>query len=157
MKASNVILVAGVTVFALGLLSCASLRQPPDPAKVRAQIAEYRQQEIALVRKTVTDPVRVERFLELLAERDRLVEKHARRVIEHREMIAALTADYDTRREEFEVLLAEFNRQRAVAQRDTVDLVAAMKAVTTADEWRVISRFQLKRLHPRQLVYGTGA
>ena len=157
MKSSNVILVAGIAILALSLLSCAGLRQPPDPAKVRAQIAEYRQQEIELVRNTVADPARVEHFLELLAERDRLVEKHATRVIEHREKIAALTADYDTRREDFEVLLAEFNRQRAAAQQETIDLVAAMKAATTADEWKVISRFQLKRLHPRQLVYGTGA
>lgn len=157
MRASNVILVAGIGLLALALLSCASLRQPPDPAEVRAQIAEYRQQEIALVRNTVADPVRVERFLELLAERDRLVEKHARRVIEHREKIAALTADYDTRRGDFEVLLGEFNSQRAAAQKDTIDLVTAMKAATTADEWKVIARFQLKRLHPRQLVYGTGA
>jgi hypothetical protein len=32
-----------------------------------------------------------------------------------------------------------------------------MKAATTADEWKAISRFQLQRLHPRQLVYGAAA
>jgi hypothetical protein len=71
--------------------------------------------------------------------------------------MAALAADYDARREDFETLLADFNRQRASAQKDTIDLVAAMKAATTADEWKVISRFQLKRLHPRELAYGTAA
>lgn len=139
------------------LLSCAGLRQPPDPAKVQAQIAEYRQQEIELVRDTVSDPARAERLLQLLAERDHLVETHAKRVIAHRQKMSALTADYDARREDFEALLADFNRQRASAQKETIDLVAAMKAATTADEWKVISRFQLKRLHPRELIYGIAA
>jgi hypothetical protein len=131
--------------------------QPPDPVKVQRQIAEAREQEIALVRATVTDPERAERLLQLLAERDRLVEEHAKLVIEHREKIALLAADYDARREDFEVLLARFNQQRESAQRETIDLVAAMKAATTADEWKDISRFQLKRLEPRKLVYGAAA
>ena len=156
MKVSKVILVAGAAIFAVTLLSCASLRQPPDPARVRAQIAEYREQEKELVRNTVADPLRVEQFMELLEKRDRLVEEQAKMVIEHRERIAALTADYDARRDEFEEVLAEFNRRRAAAQQDTIDLVAAMKAVTTTDEWKVIADFQLKRLHPRQLVFGGG-
>ena len=71
--------------------------------------------------------------------------------------MAALTADYDARREDFEVLLGDFNRQRASAQKATIDLVTAMKAVTSADEWKTISRFQLKRLEPRKLVYGAAA
>ena len=157
MKISQGILIAAIAVLAVALLSCANLTQPPDPAEVQAQIAEAREQEIELVRATVADPERAERLLELLAERDRLVQEHAKRVIEHREKIAVLTADYDARREDFEALLADFNRQRASAQKETIDLVAAMKAATTADEWKVISRFQLKRLEPRKLVYGAAA
>ncbi len=151
----GILIVAPVLLAIILLSSCATFNQPPDPAKVQTQIAEYRQQEIELVRDTVSDPARVERLLELLAERDRLVEAHAQRVTAHRERMAALAADYDARREDFETLLADFNRQRASAQKDTIDLVAAMKAATTADEWKVISRFQLKRLHPRELAYGT--
>jgi hypothetical protein len=157
MRVSRSVLIAAVAVVALGLLSCASLMQPPDPVKVQRQIAEAREQEIELVRATVADPERAQRLLGLLAERDRLVEEHARRVVEHREKIALLAADYDARREDFEVLLARFNKQRESAQRETVDLVAAMKAATTAEEWKVISRFQLKRLEPRKLVYSTAA
>lgn len=157
MNASRGLVIVGTAVLAATLLSCTSLMQPPDPAKVQAQIAEYRQQELELVRNTVSDPKRVERLLELLAERDRLVEQHAKQVIEHRRKVAALAADYDARREDFDLLLASFNHKRATAQKETIDLVAAMKAATTADEWKVISRFQLKRLHPRNLVYGSPA
>ena len=153
----RIVIAATATLAVVSLPSCASLRQPPDPAEVQLRIAKYREQEIELVRATVSDPVRAERVVELLGERDRLVKEHAQRVIEHRERIAILAADYDARRENFEALLAEFNRQRALAQKETIDLVVAMKAATTADEWKAISRFQLKRLHLRQLVYGAAA
>ena len=158
MKAvSRIVIAVTVSLAAVVLLSCASLRQPPDPAKIQLKIAAAREKEVALVRETVSEPARAERLLELLGERDRLVEKHARHVIEHREKIAVLAADYDARREDFEALLADFNRQRALAQKETIDLVLAMKAATTADEWKTISRFQMKRLQPRQLVYGAAA
>lgn len=155
MKTSGGVFLAAATLVGLVLLaSCATLTRAPDPGKVRAQIAEDREQELALVRATVADPGRAERFIELLAERDRLVEEHAGRLAAHREKMAVLTADYDARREDYETLLAAFNRQRALAQKETIDLVAAMKAATTADEWNTISKFQLKRLDPRKLVYG---
>ena len=158
MKSSAGILLATVAALALLLLaSCATLRQPPDPSKLQARIADARVQEIELVRATIADPARVERFTELLAERDRLVEEHARRLIDHRRKLAALAADYDARREDFETLLTEFNATRAAAQKETIDLVAAMKAATTANEWKAISKFQLKRLEPRKLVYGAAA
>ena len=158
MKTLTGIFLATACMFVVDqLASCATLTQPPDPAKVQAQIAEAREQEIELVRATVADAERAERLLELLAERDRLVAEHAKSVIEHRQKIATLTADYDARREDFEALLADFNRQRASAQKETIDLVAAMKATTTPDEWKTISRFQLKRLEPRKLVYGAAA
>jgi hypothetical protein len=78
-------------------------------------------------------------------------------LIAHREKLMTLTADYDARREDFEALLAELNRKRAAAQKETIDLVAAMKAATTAEEWKTIAGFQLKRLNPRQLTYGQAA
>lgn len=147
-------LVAATIAGLVLLAACATLTRAPDPAKVKAQIAEAREQELALVRATVADPGRAERFIELLGERDRLVEKHARLLVAHREKMAVLAADYDARREDFEAQLTTFNRQRAAAQKETIDVVAAMKAATTADEWKTISKFQLKRLEPRKLVYG---
>jgi flagellar motility protein MotE (MotC chaperone) len=158
MKILTGLFLAATCMFVVVLLaSCATLTQPPDPGKVQAQIAEAREQEIELVLATVADPVRAERFLELLRERDRLVEQHARGLVAYREKMAALTADYDARREDFEALLADFNRQREAAQQETIDLVAVMKEATTADEWKTISRFQLKRLDPRKLIYGSAA
>lgn len=154
---TGIFLAAAVSAGLILLASCAALKQAPDPAKVQAQIAAAREQELELVRATVADPARAERLIELLVERDRLVQEHTGLLVVHREKLAALTADYDARREDFEALLAEFNRQRAAAQGEMIDLVAAMKAATTADEWKTISEFQLKRLEPRRLVYGAVA
>jgi hypothetical protein len=154
---AGLFLVTATLVGLVLLASCATLKQAPDPAKVEAKIAAAREQELALVRATVADAGRAERFMELLRERDRLFEKHARLLMAHREKMAVLAADYDARREDFEVLLADFNRQRVAAQKDTIDLVVAMKAATTADEWKTLSKFQLKRLEPRKLIYGAAA
>jgi len=50
--------------------------------------------------------------------------------------------------------MADYNCQRSVAQIAFIDLIADMKKVTTPDEWKVISKYQLKRLNPRALAYG---
>jgi len=136
------------------LPSCAILERPPDPAKVRELIAEARIEEIELVRRTIADPTREQRLIELLGERDRMVDAYAKRISEHRQKLAALNANYDARREDFAELLADFNRQRTSAQQETIELVGAMKAVTTPAEWEIIAEFQLQRLHPLQLSYG---
>ena len=151
----NTLVSAAALLLVILLASCATLRQAPDPAKVQAQIAAYREQEIALVHATVADPGRAERLIMLLAERDRLAAEYAKRISEHRERLAALAADYDAGREDFEALLSAFNRRRAAAQRESIELVAAMKAATTADEWDTISEFQFERLDLRTLSYGT--
>jgi len=150
--------VAAIALLAVALMpACAGLRLPSQPVDVRAQMAEYREQEIELVRATVSDPTRAERLLALLVERDRLVNEYAKRIREHREKMAALAADYDTERAEFEALLARFNQQRATAQSESIDVVTAMKETTTAKEWKTIARFQLKRLNLRQLSHGLAA
>jgi len=146
---------ASLLLFACLLLSgCVKRTEAPDPAALRAQIAEARQQETDLVRSTVADPARAEQLLQLLEERDRLMAGYARRIGEHRSEITALNADYDATRADFDALLTDFNRQRAEAQSEIILLIDAMKQTTTADEWKVISKFQLRRLHPRQLSYG---
>lgn len=140
------------------IAGCASLKQAPDPAKIERQVAAARAEERALVRSTIDDAERAERFIELLSRRDQILARCVEEISAHRRKMAALTADYDTEREEFEALLDDFNGRRASAQAELIDLGLAMKQATTVDEWRKISRFQLKRLNPRELVYrGTGS
>lgn len=148
-------LVTVSTAIALFLLhACATQKTAPDPDQVEAEIAEFRQQELELVRDTIVDRDRAERVIELLAQRDKLVAQHTEEIRTYRESMSVLNANYHADREGFETLMATYNSQRASAQKEFVDLIAAIKADTTPQEWKAISRFQLKRLHPRRLTYG---
>jgi len=147
------IAIASTALFVLVLAACASRKEAPDPAAVQEQIAEYRVEEIDLVRSTVLDVDRAERLIALLGERDQLVSDHVKEIVAHRAEVSALNADYNAERESFDVLLNKYNKQRESAQREIVALIAAMKKETTADEWKVISKYQLKRLNPRQTGY----
>jgi chromosome segregation ATPase len=155
MKVTLTVLVATIAAISfLFLPACALRKEAPDPVKVQEEIAEYRNQELELIRSTVPDQERVDRLIQLLGERDRLLSDHTKEISAYREQMSALNADYNAERESFDVLMANYNSQRAAAQDEIVGLLAAIKNETTAEEWKVISKFQLKRLHPRELTYG---
>ncbi len=158
MKNTHIVLIATLAaVTLLHLPACASRKEAPDPAAVQEQIAEYRAQEIDLVRSTVLDDDRADRFITLLGKRDRLISDHVKEIVAYRKEISALNADYDAQRESFNELLSKYNNQRESAQREIVALIADMKKEITADEWKVISKYQLKRLNPRQIGYSQAA
>lgn len=137
--------------------ACASRKEAPDPVKVQEEIAEYRKQEVDLVRETVPDHERAGRLIQLLSERDDLISSHVKEVGAYRKQLSELNADYNADRRSFDVLMGNFNSQRAAAQKELAKLMGVMKSETTPEEWKVISKFQLKRLNPRQLVYGQPA
>ena len=151
MDTAIAIVITVIVVFVLA--ACVSRNEAPDPVAVQEQIAEYRAQEIDLVRSTVLDTGRAERLVALLGERDRLISRHVKEINAYREEISALNADYDAQRESFDVLLNQYNKQRTAAQQEIITLLATMKKETTVDEWKILSKFQLKRLDPRQTGY----
>jgi len=151
-----VITMAAALFAALILLmpACASRNEALDPVLVQKEIAQYRAQEIDLVRSTVLDRERAERLIELLGKRDQLVSDSVEKIHAYRKEMAALNVDYHAKRASFDMLMANFNHQREVAQHKFVALIETMKKAMTASEWKIISRFQLKRQHPRELTYG---
>ncbi len=154
MKTTFAVLAATITAISVLLLAaCASHKEAPDPVKVQEEIAEYRNQELDLVRSTVLDSVRADRLIDLLADRDRLISDHIDEINAYRKKMTALNADYNAQRESFDILMTSYNGQRATAQREFVALIEAMKKETTVEEWKKISRYQLKRLNPRKLAY----
>jgi len=145
--------IISAVVFTL-LAACAFQKEAPDPVKVQNEIAEYRSQELVLVRATVSDPQRANRMILLLGERDKLISESIKTINTYRQRMTELNADYHAHRESFETLVASYNRQRAVTQQQFVALIVAMKAETNHEEWQEISEFQMKRLHHRRLTYG---
>jgi hypothetical protein len=150
-SAARWIALLGALAFAIG--ACASKNLAPDPAEVEQEVAAARAAELDLVRATIADPGRAGRLVELVAERDDIVERFAGTLAAHKERMARLNADYESERGDFEAALADFNRERIVAQVRMVELITEMKQATTADEWDVIAEFQQKRLRPRDLAF----
>ena len=140
----------------LFLQSCSSVNQAPDPAAVRLAILEAREEEQKLVRSTIGDPQRLGAFLALIDQRDEVLQEYAAKIGKYRRDFALLNADYDAQRSDFEKLVSEYNEQRTVTQQELLELIESMKRSTTSEEWRAISEFQKKRLHPRRLAYDGG-
>ena len=132
-------------IFVCGATACT--KAPPDPAQLRAD-------ETALVQATVSDPARAERLLGLLDERDLLIEETVAMLRQYRREMKAVNADYDASREIIVEMVDYYNRDRAQKQLRFIDLIAQMKAATTAAEWQIIAEFQLDNFNPRQLVFG---
>ena len=145
---------AVVVAALLSMGSCAAQKTAPDPASIEDQIAAAKVEELELVRSTIADPERADRFIELLAERERILARVVERVAAHKEQVYRLDADDDAERADFEAVFADYNRARADLQTEMVDLIGAMKQATTAEEWKALSSFQLKRLNLRELAYG---
>ena len=145
-------------MLAMALLQqgCGSVGKASDPEAVRAAIVEAQEQERQLVRATIQDPERTERFLELIDQRDGTLRRHVAEIEEYRAAFERMNADYHADRKDFELLVANYNEQREIAQDELVKLLEAMKRATTKSEWQVIAKFQKENLNPRDLSYGSG-
>ena len=135
-----------VTLAIMVFLASGCGNKSADPAQVRAD-------ETALIRDTVEDPVRVERLLAILDERDRLQQESEKLVQRYEQSLRAVNASYSATDEQLLDLMRAFDRERRQFQHDFVDQVTAMKDATTAAEWQVIARFQLKKFQPHQSIY----
>lgn len=149
---SRLVTSAGILVL-LFLTTCSWLQPTSDPEEIKAMVAEAREGYVTLIRATLTEQQRANRFIQLVEERDDLLAETAQIVRTHRQKVTALNSDFHASRQAFEELLTEFNQQRAVGQRRYVTLLDEMKKETTEEEWKVLSEYQIKRLNPRWLTY----
>lgn len=135
------------------VLGCASGSKPIDPAAVQARVAASEARYRELARSTIADADRAGTFVGLLDEREALIADQAEAVREYARALKALNADYDATRNDFEQVVLAYNAKRRLAHSRFVDLMTRMKAATTEDEWKKLSKFELKELNPRSLVY----
>ena len=142
-----------ILLVVIGLLAsgCAS-REAPSTAEIEQKMLEVRTEESALIKKTILDKGRAELMLGLLDERDKLMARHVEVLREYSEEILSMNMDYDVTREQFEQKLSSYNNTRSTLQIDFSKLIESMKKNTTAEEWEIISKYQLKNIHPRELV-----
>ncbi len=153
-RTRTLVVVALIALTLVVLVSCTTVQQVLDQIQSEESIEALRAEELDLVRSTIAEADRERLFIELLAERDLLMDRYAEQVKTHREIIAGLNADYSSSRQDFETQLDSFNRLRADAQLELIDLITRMKQVTTADEWDAIATFQTRKLAPRKMAFG---
>lgn len=138
------------------VFGCASGSKSLDPEAVQAKVAASEARYRDLVQKTIVDTDRARAFVGLLDERETLIEAQAHAVREYTEALTVLNADYDASRSDFERVVLTYNSERRVAHSRFVDLTSRMKDTTTDDEWKKLSKFELKELNPRSMVYAAG-
>ena len=100
----------------------------------------------AAIREVVDDPFRE---MEALTLTNELIEAlgHLRgRVTERRQRVIALTENYDTTREEFEVFLDEIETEIQVNRIDVVESERALIATLTPDERSSLEKVQSKAM-----------
>ena len=150
----NIELTVALAVAALVLLpACAGRKGPPDPEKIQRKMTATLEGEKELIRSKVASPERANALIALLDDRDRLIAEHAKTVADYRDRMKALNADYGAERESFEEAISDYNENRAESQREFVELIDAMKKEATAEEWKAIAKYQIKKLNPRDLAY----
>ena len=156
MKATNFYLYSKLTAaFCVVLLlsSCSLFNRESDPVDVEQRLAQSLEDERELVQSVITDKERADRFITLIDARDQLVREQTEAMKQHRDLVAAISADYHATRDYFDASFRVYNAARDSKQREYLAVVVAMKDTTTAKEWKAISKYQLKSLNPRELAY----
>ena len=139
---------AALLAAVLPIASCASLGDKP---LTDAQIENYRMDEQRLIVETIPDQSRKQGIAKLLSERDLLIERQIVSLCTHAQSIRRLNANYNASRDQYSQAFARYNKERWVLQQEYVKVIAGMKKLTTADEWRPIAKYQEKYLNARRL------
>jgi hypothetical protein len=141
--------------FAALIQACATFTEITASRQGDQTSSTAHSEELRLVGDIIKDADRAEQFLRLITERDRLIDIYSAEVEEHRSRMSALNSNYRAERKDFEVLLTNYHRKRVDSQQELVNLIDAMKQLTTPDEWKEISRFQIRHFNPRHMTYGS--
>jgi len=114
-------------------------------------VASLRDSEKELIHNTVTDKDRAERLLKLIEQQNLLEDELSKLIHRHQARMKTLNADYSAERESFVQAIKDFDNERMQKQNQFIKLVEAMRTETTAEEWQVIAKYQLKNLSPHDV------
>jgi hypothetical protein len=126
----------GAVLLAGAALSCASSKQAADPAaKLRAGIDEL-----------AAAPERTARMLAAVDDIEAAVVELDALVARERAELVALLRDYASPRAEVEASLAGFNASRDALMGRILAAHTALKAGTTADEWKKLRKLEMEMI-----------
>ncbi len=125
----------------LALAGCAE--SPKTSAElIGGPMREMRQ----TVEKNVADPTRQTQLLALVDALDGVLQEHSRDLNTLSGDLSRINADYDATREAFDALLSAFAQRTRVSEERALDLHFQMAALTSADEWKPISKREVEAL-----------
>jgi hypothetical protein len=133
------------TAIALVLLSAAAACSGGgghDPAKAREAVEEMRD----FARSKIKDPARAEKVVGLVDAYEKRIGALNGQLQAFLGELRALNADYDAPRERFQKLGDDFTAARRPLQTALVDTVQAMKAGTTPEEWKSLTKLEEEAL-----------
>jgi hypothetical protein len=128
-----------LAVVALG--GCSSKPLTPEQ-QAQADLKEYEVQ----VRKVIADPARADQLVALANEFQRQVRQSADILGDYPAKVAALDANYDAVRKDYEALLGEQDARREVLLKKFGALREQMVALTTDAEWEELKKARLRTL-----------
>ncbi len=106
-----------------------------DPEKAKEAMEDLR----VFARKEIPDPARSTKVLALIDVYDNQIESLNGQFRTFLEGLQKLNSDYDAPRERFQKLDDDFRAARSALQGALLDTVVAMKAATTAKEWKSLA------------------
>ncbi|MEE4110264.1 MAG: hypothetical protein V2I24_13000 [Halieaceae bacterium] len=135
---------------------CASRSKTPNADELQEQTSAAHADFRRMITVEIADPARAAIFAGLADERDALMTRHSASVQAYAESMKTLNSDYTATRDAFEKLVRDYDSDRRGFQAGFVGLIAEMKAVTTEDEWRKLSKFDIDALGPPASAISTG-
>jgi len=140
-------------VLVTALLAVAGCSHKPTltpEQQAQADIAAYETQ----IRKVVSDPARADQLVALTDEFQQLAQRSIANLKEYRAKVAALNADYEATRANYEAVFAKQDAARETIVQKAGALREQMAALTTDHEWDQLGkvRLQLTEADLRQLL-----
>jgi hypothetical protein len=127
---------------ALAFLSCAHKPQPTLEEQSQADL-KYDQ---AQVRSVVKDPERAEKLAAVLGDFQKLLLARAVVVQTYDSKIAVLNSKYSATRAEYDVLIAQNDKDRSVFLQESLAIRTQMAALTTDDEWEQLKSMRMRAM-----------
>jgi len=130
-------------VFVLAIAGGCSSRPALSPEQqAQTDLTEYEAQ----LRKVITDPVRADKLMALTNEFQKLLQDTVTHVTSYRVKAAALNANYDASRADYDRLFNQQDAAREAFMQKATALREQMAALTSDAEWAQLKKARLRAL-----------
>jgi uncharacterized coiled-coil DUF342 family protein len=132
---------AALALVLTAVTGCSSKHLTPEQ-QAQANMEAY----AAQIRKVVADPARADQLVALTTQYQQQMRESAAVVRDYRAKLAALNANYEATREDFETLFSQQDAHREALLRKVAALREQITALTTDAEWHELEKARQRML-----------